>query len=52
VTWVFPCLFRSRLPRYEGIARELGYTIDAEDLMAVQGEAEFVQLIVDALAGS
>jgi shikimate kinase len=51
VTWVFPRLFRSRLPRYEGIARQWGYAVDAEDLMAVQGEAEFVQLIVDALAG-
>ena len=51
VTWVFPRLFRSRLPRYEQIARHWGYAVDAEDLMAVQGEAEFVQLIVDALAG-
>ena len=51
VTWVFPRLFRSRLPRYEQIARHWGYAVDAEDLMAVQSEAEFVQLIVDALAG-
>ena len=51
VTWVFPRLFRSRLPRYEQIARQWGYAVDAEDLMAVQSEAEFVQLIVDALAG-
>jgi len=51
VTWVFPRLFRSRLPRYEQIARQWGYAVDAGDLMAVQSEGEFVQLIVDALAG-
>ena len=32
VTWVFPRLFRSRLPRYEQIARQWGYAVDAGDL--------------------
>ena len=50
VAWVFPQLFRSRLPRYASIAREFGYTIDAADLGGVTGEAEFMALIGAALA--
>lgn len=50
VAWVFPQLFRSRLPRYASIAREFGYTIDAADLGGVTGEADFMALIGAALA--
>jgi hypothetical protein len=50
VTWVFPELFKSRLPRYEAIAQEYGYTVDANDAAAVQNEADFIQLVADALA--
>lgn len=49
VSWVFPCLFQSRLPRYEAIAAEYGYTVTADDVAQVNGEADFVQLIVEAL---
>ena len=50
VTWVFPYLFRSRLPSYEAIARDYGYTVDASDITTVGGEQDFVDLIRDALA--
>lgn len=50
VSWVFPRLFRSRIPRYERIAQELGYTVDAADLGGLQGEADFLELIRAALA--
>jgi hypothetical protein len=50
VAWVFPNLFRARIPRYETIAGELGYTVDVGDLGAVTNEADFIGLICDALA--
>lgn len=50
VSWVFPRLFRSRIPRYERIAKELGYTVDAGDLSTVRDESDFISLISDALA--
>jgi hypothetical protein len=50
VAWVFPRLFRARIPRYESIANELGYTVDAGDLGAVSNDADFISLICDALA--
>lgn len=50
VSWVFPHLFQSRLPRYEAIAKQYGYTIDANDIAAVSGEQDFIQVIADALA--
>jgi shikimate kinase len=50
VSWVFPELFKSRLPRYQAIADQYGYTIDANDAATVKNEADFIQLITDALA--
>ncbi len=49
VSWVFPCLFKSRLPRYEAIAAEYGYTLAADDVAKVTSEADFMQLIAQAL---
>ncbi|MDD1651018.1 MAG: ATPase [Methylococcaceae bacterium] len=49
VSWVFPKLFLSRLPRYEGIASEFGYTVNADDLGKVRGEADFMDMISAAL---
>jgi hypothetical protein len=50
VTWVFPELFKSRLPRYQAIADQYGYTVDANDVAKVKNEADFIQLVADALA--
>ncbi len=52
VTWVFPRLFRSRLPRYQAIADTYGYTVDAAQIGQVGNEAEFMELIANALASS
>jgi len=49
VRWVFPKLFRARVPRYQAIAQEYGYTISARDAFAVSNADEFLQLIGDAL---
>jgi hypothetical protein len=50
VSWVFPELFKSRLPRYQAIADQYGYTVDANDTATVKNEADFIQLISAALA--
>ncbi|MFT5893538.1 MAG: hypothetical protein ACI8VW_000404 [bacterium] len=49
VRWVFPRLFKTRLPRYEAIADAHGYVISARDAFEVQNADEFLQLIGDAL---
>jgi len=49
VRWVFPKLFRTRVPRYKSIAQEYGYTIAARDAFAVTNADEFLQLISGAL---
>lgn len=49
VRWVFPKLFYSRIPRYETIAKEYGYTITTTDLAKVQGEQDFLALVEKAL---
>jgi len=50
VSWVFPELFKSRLPHYQAIADQYGYTINANDAAAVKNEADFIRLITAALA--
>ncbi len=49
VNWVFPRLFASRLPRYQAIADQYGYTLDATDVANVTNEDEFMQLIATAI---
>jgi shikimate kinase len=49
VSWVFPCLFKSRLPRYQAIAEQYGYTIAAQDMAEIKNEADFIQLVSDTL---
>ncbi|MDD5577790.1 MAG: ATPase [Methylobacter sp.] len=50
VSWVFPELFKSRLPRYEAIAEQYGYTVDANDVAEVKTEDDFIRLIAEAIA--
>ena len=49
VTWIFPQLFYSRIPRYEAIAEQYGYTIKTEDLYQVKTEADFLTLLEKAM---
>ena len=49
VRWVFPRLFYARIPRYERIAKEYGYTIKTEDLYKIKTEADFLQLVEKTL---
>ena len=49
VSWVFPELFKSRLPRYQAIADQYGYTLDANEVASLSGEDDFLQLIADAM---
>jgi shikimate kinase len=45
VRWMFPRLFRSRVPRYEAIARAHGYTITTDELAQAKDEASFLRLV-------
>lgn len=49
VCWMFPKLFYSRIPRYEKIAGNYGYTISTNELSGVSTEQDFLQLIKKAL---
>ena len=50
VSWVFPELFKARVPRYEAIAAQYGYTISADETAKVQNEDDFIRLIAEAIA--
>ena len=50
VTWVFPALYKSRIPRYQAIADQYGYTLDANEVANLSGEDDFIQLIADTMA--
>jgi hypothetical protein len=49
VRWIFPKLFHSRIPRYDAIAKQYGYTITTQELWQVQSERDFMELIETAL---
>ncbi len=49
VRWMFPRLFYARIPRYEAIAAEHGYTLTTTELAQAQDEAGFMRLIETAL---
>ncbi|UZR29988.1 ATPase [Methylococcus mesophilus] len=51
VSWVFPYLFKSRLPRYQAIADRYGYTVDVADVAKVRDESDFVRLVASVLGG-
>jgi len=48
--WVFPLLFRSRVPRYEAIAKPHGYTVTSDEVARVKNEADFLNLLELAIA--
>lgn len=45
VRWVFPRLFYARIPRYEAIADQYGYTVTSDELLDVRNEEDFLNLI-------
>jgi len=49
VRWVFPRLFRARLPRYAAIADRIGYRVPARTAFQVRDAVDFVTLIADTL---
>ena len=49
VRWIFPRLFYSRIPRYEAIAGEHGYTITTDELHQARDEIDFLDLICSVL---
>ena len=49
VRWVFPRLFYSRIPRYEAIATEYGYTITTTELADAKTEQDLLKLVENAL---
>lgn len=49
VKWVFKKLFKSRIPRYEAIANQIGYTITTDEVRRIQSEDDFLQLIESKL---
>ncbi|MEE9447064.1 MAG: hypothetical protein V3V09_03840 [Arenicellales bacterium] len=49
VQWVFPKLIAHRRPLYERVAEQHGYTVDARQVMAVENEADVIELIAGAL---
>ncbi len=48
--WVFPRLFRSRVPRYEAIAGPHGYTVTSREVSGVRDERDFLGLLERAVA--
>lgn len=48
--WVFPRLFRSRVPRYEAIAGPHGYTVTSREIAGVRDEPDFLALVEQAIA--
>lgn len=49
VRWVFPRLFRARIPRYEHIAASYGYTVGTDEVLAVASEQDFIDVIAGVL---
>ena len=49
VRWIFPRLVQHRRPRYEALARQFGYTVDAQAIPGIRDEQDFLNLVVDAI---
>ena len=48
--WVFPRLFRDRIPRYETIAGKYGYSISSAEVMQLKNEQDLLDMVTDAIA--
>lgn len=47
--WAFPRLIAHRRPLYAAVAREHGYTVPARAAQGIRSEADFVELVADAI---
>ncbi|MEW7980645.1 MAG: ATPase [Candidatus Sedimenticola endophacoides] len=47
--WVFPRLFRSRIPRYEAITEPLGYSVSSQEVEQVRDDQDFIELLERAI---
>jgi hypothetical protein len=50
VRWMFPKLVEHRRPLYQALADHHGYTVDSGDVENVRDEADFLELVADAIA--
>jgi hypothetical protein len=48
--WGFEALLHNRLPRYQALADNFGYTIEASDLATVRDGDEFIDLMASAIS--
>ncbi|MCX7896652.1 MAG: hypothetical protein N2441_02115 [Rhodocyclaceae bacterium] len=48
--WIFPRLFRARVPRYQAIAQPHGYTVTSAEVARVRDEEDFLELVEQAIA--
>ena len=49
VRWIFPRLFNARVPQYEAIAAQHGYTVSTDEVAAVHNESQFIELVAAAI---
>ncbi|MYJ97026.1 MAG: ATPase [Proteobacteria bacterium] len=49
VRWIFPRHVAHRRPKYEALADRHGYTVDARATERVTGEADFLELVAEAM---
>ncbi len=49
VRWIFPRLVQHRRPRYEALAGQYGYAVEARDIPDIRDEQDFLQLVVGAI---
>jgi len=49
VRWIFPALVAHRRPRYEALARDYGYTLNARLAEAITGEQDFLDCVASVL---
>jgi hypothetical protein len=48
--WGFEALLRDRLPRYQALADNFGYTVEASELARVDSGEAFIELVAGAIA--
>ncbi|RLA07152.1 MAG: ATPase [Gammaproteobacteria bacterium] len=47
--WIFPILFKSRLPKYDSIAKKYGISVTSAEISQIKNENDFNRLIIKTL---